>query len=457
MIAAWMVTATLFAVLLGVAALAGERAWRAVRRQGRWPWVFALAAAVTWPLVAPVVASLLPPPAAEPTPLALPGVVTPISTIATALTPAPTDWMRRMDVPLLVLWALASALLLTRLALAWRAIARVERLATLDTMSGVEVLVTPSSGPAVFGMRRLRVLVPAWLRDLDEPLRALVLRHEVEHCRARDPQLTLGVAVVLALVPWNPGAWWIARRLRLAVELDCDARVLRTTTETGRYARLLLLIAQRQSSTSIGAMLAESTSDLSQRITEMHALPPARPRLRVALSGFVAILAVACSSRYANELATAPTLQASTSTSTQAAVALYYAPEGSTPASLAPRGWTPPLYPDTLRRAGVEGDVVAQFVVDSSGSVMAGSVRVVGASHPLFADAVRAALPSARFAAPTSGGRKVRQLVQQAFYFDMAKGAAKAVRPRPPVSRASSDPTIRAPMHLRAVITTAVR
>lgn len=458
MIAAWMGTATLFAVLLGIAALAGERALRAVRRQGRWPWVVACAAAVTWPLIAPMAARLLPVPVVDVVATrTFADVVPPIATIATALAPAPAGWVAGIDTPLLILWGIASLVLLSRLAMAWRSIARAERSATAETITGVAVLVTPSLGPAVFGVRRPRVLVPAWLRDLDEPLRALVMRHEAEHCRAGDPQLTLGVAVAIALVPWNPGIWWMARRLRLAVELDCDARVLRTTTETERYARLLLLIAQRQARTTLAPMLAESTSDLSRRITAMHALPPARPRLRVVLFGLAASGAVACSTRYGNDLVTAPTAEPSGAVTAQAPVALYHAPAGATPASPLYRGFRPPRYPDSLRHAGVEGEVVTQYVVDSSGGILPGSVRIVRATHPLFAQAVQAALPTARFTAPTFEGRKVRQLVQQALYFDMVDGSARFARGPGPVARASSDPSHKGPLVLSTVYITAVR
>ena len=51
-------------------------------------------------------------------------------------------------------------------------------------------------------------------------------RHVLEASHGRDP-LVLHAAALLALVtPWNLALWWLNRRLRLAVELDCDARVL---------------------------------------------------------------------------------------------------------------------------------------------------------------------------------------------------------------------------------------
>lgn len=80
-------------------------------------------------------------------------------------------------------------------------------------------------------------------------------------------------------------------------------------------------------------------------------------------------------------------------------------------------GTATPRYPSMLQSAGLEGDVRAQFVVDTLGRVEAGSFRVVETTHALFATAVRDALGRARFTPAEVGGRKVRQLVEQTFTF----------------------------------------
>jgi periplasmic protein TonB len=76
-----------------------------------------------------------------------------------------------------------------------------------------------------------------------------------------------------------------------------------------------------------------------------------------------------------------------------------------------------PSYPDMLRSAGVEGEVLAQFVVDTTGRAEPGSFKVLKTSHELFAQAVKNALPRMRFLPAEIGGRKVKQLVQQPFNF----------------------------------------
>jgi protein TonB len=90
-------------------------------------------------------------------------------------------------------------------------------------------------------------------------------------------------------------------------------------------------------------------------------------------------------------------------------------PAGSMPGS------PQPSYPDILRQGGVEGEVLAQFVVDTTGRVDVSSFRVLRSTHALFEQAVRSALPRMRFLPAEVGGRKVKQLVQQPFVFNLQR------------------------------------
>jgi periplasmic protein TonB len=84
-------------------------------------------------------------------------------------------------------------------------------------------------------------------------------------------------------------------------------------------------------------------------------------------------------------------------------------------------GSAPPRYPDVLRNAGVEGQVIAEFVVDEQGRAEERSIRFVRGGNPLFEDAVRVALRRMRFIPAEIGGRKVKQLVQMPFVFTIAR------------------------------------
>jgi TonB family protein len=79
---------------------------------------------------------------------------------------------------------------------------------------------------------------------------------------------------------------------------------------------------------------------------------------------------------------------------------------------------TPPLpYPQSMRAAGINGVVIAEFVVDTAGGIEPDNFGIVAATHPLFAEAVQAALRTATFRPAVRRGRAVRQLVRQPFEF----------------------------------------
>jgi protein TonB len=89
---------------------------------------------------------------------------------------------------------------------------------------------------------------------------------------------------------------------------------------------------------------------------------------------------------------------------------------------VAPQSGNPsPRYPDMLRSANVEGEVLAQFVVTEEGRADMSTFKVLKSSHDLFTNSVRSVLPSMRFYAAEIGGRKVKQLVQMPFQFTLTK------------------------------------
>jgi periplasmic protein TonB len=88
---------------------------------------------------------------------------------------------------------------------------------------------------------------------------------------------------------------------------------------------------------------------------------------------------------------------------------------GTVPGSPAPE------YPEMQKSAGIEGEVLAQFVVDTNGRADMTSFKVLKSSQDAFTDAVKRALPKMRFYAAEIGGHKVKQLVQEPFAFAIQK------------------------------------
>lgn len=76
-----------------------------------------------------------------------------------------------------------------------------------------------------------------------------------------------------------------------------------------------------------------------------------------------------------------------------------------------------PRYPDLLRAQRIEGRAVARFIVGTDGRVELASVQILDASHPAFAESVRAVVSRLRFSPARVGRRPVRQMVELPFGF----------------------------------------
>lgn len=78
-----------------------------------------------------------------------------------------------------------------------------------------------------------------------------------------------------------------------------------------------------------------------------------------------------------------------------------------------------PNYPEPLRASNTEGSVVAEWIVDTTGTADSTSFRIVASSHPLFTASVRSCLTGMRFRPAELNGQRVRQLVRQEFRFQL--------------------------------------
>jgi len=414
MIASWMLYAVAVGALLTVAALGLDRVAIARRRPTRIVWFSALVLAIVLPIGRAAVQL------APRRPAAVRVIPFTITVQSPAMTSRESLWNRgNVDRALLFAWCALSALLLLRLTRSVLTLRRTRGMWESADLDGTSVRLSKNVGPAVIGLRSMDVVLPEWILSLDAPLRAIVLRHEEEHRSARDPYLLFGAAIAVALMPWNPALWFHARRLRLAIELDCDARVLRAHPSTERYGMLMLTIAQRRSvgPTLFSPMLTEPTTLLERRILAMR--PATRRLARVTVYGgsalAVAALAFACS------------LQSDTTSPKAAPIAVtdhqtFQEFQVEKPAALLP-GNVAPTYPQQLRLADVEGKLLTRFVVDTTGRPIVETVRVIERSDDRFVPSVREAIPNLRFSPADVGGRKVKQLVEMPFTFTLNKDA----------------------------------
>ena len=80
-----------------------------------------------------------------------------------------------------------------------------------------------------------------------------------------------------------------------------------------------------------------------------------------------------------------------------------------------------PVYPRRLREEGVDGEVLVQFVIDSTGRVDPGNVQRLRASAPEFEESVRMFLRTTRFKPARRNHVPTCALVRMPFVFEVRR------------------------------------
>lgn len=78
----------------------------------------------------------------------------------------------------------------------------------------------------------------------------------------------------------------------------------------------------------------------------------------------------------------------------------------------------PPLvYPDLLKQAGIEGSVIVQAIVDTTGRIEPNSIRIVESPNPGFDQSAKNLVLRSLYRPARVYGRAVRVLIQQPIAF----------------------------------------
>jgi bla regulator protein blaR1 len=282
---AMMIYVLVIGVLLGIAALIAEYAARQRGASRRWIWLVTIVASIALPLIIPSVTFQVPElikPTDSPKPIVLreaTSVRMPAAVYDLGMPQLDAE-PHRLDTLFHGIWLGASLAMLAALILSGCLLYARKRSWALGKLGRAPVLIAPDVGPAVVGLLRPRIVVPAWLLQESAERQQSVLAHEQSHLDARDPQmLTIALCLLIAM-PWNLPLWWQLHRLRRAIEVDCDARVLHSGRDVAEYCETLIQVGQNQSR-YIGAVAAmsESGSFLEQRIKIMLLKPGKWARL----------------------------------------------------------------------------------------------------------------------------------------------------------------------------------
>jgi len=181
------------------------------------------------------------------------------------------------DPVLVSAWLATSAVLALWLVGTQRRLRRRLRGCPSRIVDGERVLVS-DFGPVVVGIVRPQIVLPEWALAMRESDRRIIVAHEAEHRQAHDPLLAAMGLILVAAFPWNAALWWQLRRLRLAIEIDCDQRVVSQHAQDPHTYGMLLLATRERTSRVTPAMamaMAPMRSGLGRRI---EALVDGRPR-----------------------------------------------------------------------------------------------------------------------------------------------------------------------------------
>jgi beta-lactamase regulating signal transducer with metallopeptidase domain len=309
MIAVWMLYGALWTLWLSCTAILVERIMLGARGPVRIVWFGTIVLSLLAPVAAGTASRLKPSPAPPAmsvvaTTRAIPALDQPPNfrrveaPIRSPVPAQPTITLRmiaaRADRPLLVVWIALSLGLCAYFAGGMLRLATLRRGWRSENIYGEAVLISDDTGPALVGFVDPAIVIPAWALSLDADALALMLRHEVEHRRAGDTRVLTLAQLLVVLMPWNVALWWQLRRLRLAIELDCDARVLAGNADVGVYGRLLLDFGRaRRTVRFAGAALVDHATHLETRIrlmTKRARMPRGRAFVGSVVAGVVAIV-----------------------------------------------------------------------------------------------------------------------------------------------------------------------
>ena len=275
MMLAWVIDLLAVSGILGLSALLLEKILRTRHGATRGPWLVAMFASILVPLLASWVG------AQSATTRAATGAAAnaneradPSRRWATwtdlgATSNNVTDHQSREQ---LVIWLWATSAVLAGsivMVSVWQ-FRRQQRRWRSGVVVGVPVLIARDAGPAVFGVIRPQIVVPEWLLTAPLDTQRHVMAHERAHVQACDSSVLALSTILVLLAPWNPLLWWFSHRLRMAIEVDCDRRVLRLGFDLKRYAEVLMQFGLRRASPlSATASMSESPSNLERRIALM--------------------------------------------------------------------------------------------------------------------------------------------------------------------------------------------
>jgi len=285
--------------------------------------------------------------------------------------------------------------------------------------------------PMAFGTVHPTIVLPRSLRKEDTQ-RHLALIHELIHLRRYDDVLAAAERFLRYVFVFHPLVRKVAGWISHLREQACDAAVLsETRSDRATYADLLLSFVEAPAPAGDPLFLFESSSSLKTRLQTMTSSSSSLPRPALWLAtGTLSLILIAGITACSDSITPASEQTQTRPPSKSAANEPISNPD--TPAR--PGGGMQAVYqsieyPELAAKAGIEGRVFVEFVVDASGSVT--DARAVSpenqkaASHESLQEAAVEAVRSVSFSPGQKDGEPVatRMTMPVTFRLDGSSGS----------------------------------
>ncbi|MGQ0815735.1 MAG: M56 family metallopeptidase [Gemmatimonadota bacterium] len=381
--------AVIVGALVSGAAYLFERALRHLHSPTRYAWTFALLATTLLPLIPRVTTT-------SPVPDFVPQVTVPAIVITGNASESAFDRV-------VAVWLLFSVLVGLAYLVSYLRLRRARRDWRVESLADQLVYMSDRFGPAIFGFIAPRIVVPEWVSAVSREEQRLIVLHEREHIAARDQLQRLLTIAASIVMPWHPFVWLQARRLRFALEADCDQRVLAAVPNAERYATLLVDVGSRQMGLLLTPALAEHRNGLERRIVMLgETIRRNRWKAAAMLIAGLIVTVVSCESRLptgavAEEPAKEPEDQdVRALVSKIADEAFKREADVNAKPTFTPYTKKPELsnrdevvralvrnYPPLLRAAGIGGKALVWLLIDESGNVVKTEIKESSGQAPL--------------------------------------------------------------------------
>jgi TonB family protein len=302
--------------------------------------------------------------------------------------------------------------------------------------------------PYTYGLNRPVIVLPS--EHFSTEKLESILTHEIMHIRRSDFAIQWTEQFIRAVFLFHPLVHLLVRDLQKYREMSCDADVISGMYVNPRlYASLLLefVSSRRNPALSVMISMATPTSKIKERIFNMQNYPKSPKsgrniRLMSILSGIVLFITtagiVACSdiNRSSSEVESTVDLNTELNKGTEN--------ELGTDVFLVVERMPEPIggmqtiyekirYPELARKAGIEGRVVVQFVVDEQGNVVNPEIiRGIGGGCD---EAALNAIRGVQFTPGMQRGRAVKVQFQIPIVFRLNNGDS----PPPPPPQSTSE------------------